>query len=454
MTLFPESLPFDKQPYPVPENWAWVTLGQIIEINPPKPKPNISDEELCSFVPMSAVSEISGAIHAIEEQPFQKVKNGYTGFQEQDVLLAKITPCMENGKAAIAKNLKNGFGYGSTEFFVLRCSHSILNQYIYYVVRSRSFRDDAKPNMTGSVGQKRVPKHFLSNYHVPLPPLPEQRRIAAKLDTLLGKLREARTLIDEARESFALRRAAILHQAFSGKLTAQWRTEHPDMAASSGELFDEDITEKPYDIPETWKWVKLKEIGEIVTGTTPSKKREDFYGHDVPFFKPTDLNQGYFVEQTQDHLSYLGGQEARILPEKSIMVTCIGTIGKTGFSRREGATNQQINSILPSPHIIPEYVYFGVNSHVFQQRMIEHASATTIAILNKSRFGNLEFPLAPLEEQREIVRQLESLLGHETDAAGLLDMDDELDLLEQSILSRALRGELGTNDPAESPALA
>jgi len=446
MTLFTETLPPADQPYLVPENWVWVRFGQINTRISKTIDPAKRPDETFELYSVPSFDEQIPEFLTGEE-----IKSSKQLVVEGDVLLCKINPKIN--RVWMVGNFSAHKKIASSEWIVITPSHEIYRSYLLWCLQGHDFRNLFTSQVAGVGGSlmRARPKDVV-DYPIPVPPLPEQRRIAAKLDALLGKLREARALIDEARESFALRRAAILHQAFSGKLTAAWRAEHSETASRSGELFDADIEETPYDIPETWKWVKLKEIGEIVTGTTPSKKRDDFYGNDFPLFKPTDLNQGYFVYQAQDNLSDLGSHETRILPEKSTMVTCIGaTIGKAGFLRRKGSTNQQINSIVPSAHMIPEYVYWGVNSHVFQQSIIENASATTLPILNKSRFGNLAFPLAPFEEQREIVRQLESLLGHETAAAGLLDMDDELDLLEQSILSRAFRGGLGTNDPAEPP---
>jgi len=207
----------DAQPYNLPGNWEFVRLGKVLQINPLKYKPEIVDDTLCSFVPMKAVSDKLGIIENIEKKPYVKIKNGYTSFKENDVLFAKITPCMENGKAAIAKNLINGFGYGSTEFFVFRCSTIVDNNFLYYLVRAKFFRDLAKPNMTGTVGQRRVPKDYLNNFKFPLPPLAEQKEIARILEKLLDHEDEAKALIDMAEEIDLLEKS-ILSKASGGKL--------------------------------------------------------------------------------------------------------------------------------------------------------------------------------------------------------------------------------------------
>ena len=201
----------------MPSNWEFVKLGKVVQINPPKYKPEIGDDTLCSFVPMKVVSDKLGIIENIEKKPYVKIKNGYTSFKENDVLFAKITPCMENGKAAIAKNLINGFGYGSTEFFVFRCSTIVDNNFLYYLVRSKFFRDLAEPNMTGTVGQRRVPKNYLNNYKFPLPPLEEQKKIVRILEKLLDHEDEARALIDMEKQIDLIEKS-ILSKAFSGEL--------------------------------------------------------------------------------------------------------------------------------------------------------------------------------------------------------------------------------------------
>ena len=133
---------------------------------------------LVSFVPMAAVDERFGMITAHEDRRLVDVSKGFTAFEDGDVLFAKITPCMENGKAALARNLTNGVGRGSTEFYVLRPGDKVLGEYVYHFVRQLRFREKAKRYFTGTAGQQRVPRSFMENAPVPLPALDEQRRIA------------------------------------------------------------------------------------------------------------------------------------------------------------------------------------------------------------------------------------------------------------------------------------
>ena len=163
-----------------PFEYGKVKLGECCEINPKKTKDlRLADEIEVSFVPMSSVSE-KGEINPSDIRKYEAVKKGFTYFAENDVLFAKITPCMENGKGAVAKGLINGIGFGSTEFHVLRPIEGLSNSYWIYVITSfKTFRRDARANMTGSAGQRRTPASFLESYEVSLPSIELQNQFAA-----------------------------------------------------------------------------------------------------------------------------------------------------------------------------------------------------------------------------------------------------------------------------------
>ena len=160
------------------KGWGLTTLGKCCELNPKRPK-NIDDDLLVSFVPMPAVSE-DGRIDVSETRPYSEVKKGFTYFAENDVLFAKITPCMENGKGCIAEGLSNGTGAGSTEFHVLRPISGKSNPYwLYILTMHESFRSAARKSMTGTGGQLRVPLGFLENYPITMPPIELQEKFEA-----------------------------------------------------------------------------------------------------------------------------------------------------------------------------------------------------------------------------------------------------------------------------------
>ena len=170
-------------------------LGDVCIINP-KGK-SLDDDCDVSFVPMQSVSE-DGTVDVTTIRKYGEVKKGFTNFQDGDILFAKITPCMENGKGCIANGLKNGMGFGSTEFHVLRPkSELVTSEWIYYLTSWPEFRKECEKNMTGSAGQKRVPKTFLENYQIDIPSLDEQDRITAQLDKVSDLIAKRQAQLDK-----------------------------------------------------------------------------------------------------------------------------------------------------------------------------------------------------------------------------------------------------------------
>ena len=188
------------------EDYPKEKLKNVLEINPSKPK--FSDEDVfVSFLPMEAVSN-EGGILKLAKRKIKDVKKGYVYFQEGDVLFAKITPCMENGKGAIAENLLNGIGFGSTEFYVLRSSENIINRLVHHLIQLEEFRKMAEKNMTGLSGHRRVAKNFIEGYQISLPSLPEQQKIVAQLETVevrQAKLKQELVGLKEQKQTVLLR---------------------------------------------------------------------------------------------------------------------------------------------------------------------------------------------------------------------------------------------------------
>ncbi|WP_411543183.1 restriction endonuclease subunit S [Campylobacter jejuni] len=192
-------------------------------------------------------------------------------------------------------------------------------------------------------------------------------------------------------------------------------------------------------LPQGWKVKTLSEISEIVTGSTPSKSNLDFYGKDYPFFKPSDFEQGYFLENAGDNLSKLGFDKARQLPPKTILVVCIGSLGKVALTRVIGSCNQQINAIIPHKNIIAEYIYYYCISSKFQSILFSKAPQTTLAIFNKTEFSKLEiiYP-KDIKEQERIVGILDESFAKIDESIKILEQDLlNLDELMQSALQKA-----------------
>lgn len=199
--------------------------------------------------------------------------------------------------------------------------------------------------------------------------------------------------------------------------------------------------EQPYKIPNNWCWTYIHNIAIVVTGKTPSKKNKEYYGGKFPFFKPADLDAGRNMQYATEYLSEKGKSISVIIPEKATGICCIGTIGKCGYFLVEGTTNQQINTVISK--INPLYSYYFFNTNSFVRELISKASATTIAIVNKSKLESCLFPVAPLNEQQRIVNRIESLFVKLDRAKELIENTlAQFKQNKMAILHKAFTGEL------------
>ena len=212
--------------------------------------------------------------------------------------------------------------------------------------------------------------------------------------------------------------------------------------------------EIPFELPEGWEWTRLGSLFSTITGSTPSTKDASLYGDEYPFYKPTDLDAGFDVCFSEDTVSEKGYKNGRILPVYSVLVTCIGaTIGKTGYIRNSGIFNQQINAILPNTFILPEYTYFCMCSEFEQQQIWTNSSATTLPILNKSKFDSLFFPVPPKAQQTRTVERIKELLHFvEIIQQEKRTLQETIKLTKSKILDLAIRGKLVPQDPNGEPA--
>ena len=173
----------DEIPFDIPESWKWVRVAQIVTLNP---KNDLADELATSFIPMSCVMDGFRNQHTSEIKTWKDIKKGFTHFAEGDIGVAKITPCFQNRKSVIFRNLKNGYGAGTTELTVVRTiSNTMLPEFLLWFFKTPYFITNGVKSFTGTAGQQRIRKDYLSMCLIPLPPLAEQKRIVAKLEEIL-----------------------------------------------------------------------------------------------------------------------------------------------------------------------------------------------------------------------------------------------------------------------------
>jgi type I restriction enzyme S subunit len=477
------------EPPALPRGWANVTIQDVCFLNPGLPL-RLSPDADVSFVPMAAASEV-GQITSRHIRKFREVAKGYTPFVNDDVLWAKITPCMENGKSAIASDLTNGTGFGSTEFFVLRSNGSILPEFLHRFIRQKRFRTAARKTMNSAVGQARVPKSFLLSSPIPLPPLAEQRRIVARLEALEARSRRARALLAEVPAQLAQARQSLLAAAFRGDLTAEWRNKNQS-TESGAALLDRLRTERrkhwetaelrkmrargkvPIDdtwksryvepsasdctdlLPATWTWACLIELEE--------GDRKSGYGvlkpgpHEptgIRMLKSGQIRHGW-VDLSEDYRisAELDAEFAKTrLRGGEVLINLVGaSIGRSAVAPAEtaGCNLSRAIGMIPVPRQIAVYVQFVLGSPVCQRLIIEKTGGSAQGVLNMEEVRSLAIPLPPEAEQDEIVRRLTAALARldaaaRAHAAAVAD----LDRLDQSLLARAFSGTLVPQDPAD-----
>ena len=349
----------DKQevPFDVPENWVMVKVSDIFNLNP---KSNLDEERQIGFIPMALVEDGFTGRHSYIKRIWRDVKKGYCHFQDGDIGIAKISPCFENRKSVVFKNLPNGYGAGTTELVILR-PLVIYAKFYLYLFKSDWYLHEGTKYFKGVVGQQRVHKEIFTDLHIPLPPLKEQQRIAAEIERwfkLIDTIEQGETDLQTAIKQA---KSKILDLAIHGKLVPQDPNDEP-----ASELLkrinpkaeitcDNRHSEK---LPQGWCICRLKDISIIITGSTPSKSNPNYYGGDVLFYKPADLDAGRFLEKSIEHVSEAGKKVSRVVPMGSTAVCCIGSIGKVGYLIQEGVTNQQINSAIPSEAVNSLFLYY------------------------------------------------------------------------------------------------
>jgi len=363
---------------------------------------------------MSAVDDVTGTIVQAEVRPFAQVRKGYTYFQEGDVLFAKITPCMENGKSAVATGLIDGLGFGSTEFHVLRPSGDVAPEWVWLFVRREDFRKAAKAAFRGGVGQQRVPAEFLQEAPIPLPLMAEQRRIVARIEELMSRVREAKRLRQQAREDAERLWQSVLAETFP----------------RSGS-----------DLPFGWRWVRLGEVAKLKNGR--AYRRSDWTNKGIPIIRIQNLN-----DPKRPFNFWNGSLEGHVIVEHgTVLISWSGTPG-TSFGahlweRETGVLNQHIfRADIEKESILPKFLVHAVNA---QLNLLVRSAFGGVGLrhVTKGQVEALLIPLPPLEEQRRIVAHLGAVQERiRALKAAQAETDEKLNQLEQSMLDKAFRGEL------------
>ena len=438
-SLLPESaplpeIPVQEQPYPLPEGWKWVRLGDVYTINP---KNEINDSTLVSFVPMEKISPGMTGVFTFETRNWEKVKRGYTHFADGDVAFAKISPCFENRKSMIVHGLENGYGAGTTELIVLR-QPNILQKYTFFIISTDDFIQKGVKTYSGTVGQQRISIDFVRNYPIPLPPREEQERIVGHIESLFARLDEARQKAEAVRDSVALRRAAILHKAFTGELTAKWREEQGIKQAGYSVKVSKVISSIKYGTSEKsdydFRGLPVIRIPNILDGFVDSS--------DIKFLKSSE-ESNYELLSINDILMVRSNGSRDIVGKCALIDESVQGYTYASFLIR----------LRPNEKVEPKYLLMFLNSSLARNQLFTKAkSSAGINNINSKEISSIDIFLPTLPEQREIVRILDDLLGREQRLREAADaVVAHIERMKKAILARAFRGELGRADCPSRP---
>lgn len=411
-----------------------VPLSEAVVVNPKVDRTLLADDTLVSFVPMAAVGAADGSIDASTLRPYAEVKKGYTHFRDNDVLFAKVTPCMENGKMAVARKLHNGKGFGSTEFHVLRPRDGVDPHYVYHFVSSQTFRKDAARHMTGAVGLRRVPTAFLESAEIPLPSLDVQREIVAELEKQFSRLDEAVANLQRVKANLKRYKASVLKAAVEGRLVETEAT----LARREGRAYEtsEQLLQRVLEeqqakwsgrgkwktpesptadttLPEGWTWASIDQLADVGTGATPKRDKAAYWNDgNVPWVTSSVVN-GDYVDQASEFVTKLALAETNLTlyPIGTLLIAMYGegkTRGKCTELRIPVATNQALAALQVDSSIRGYLRHFLELNY---EEMRKFASGGVQPNLNLSLMRAVCVPLPPLAEQARIVAEIDRQLS-------------------------------------------
>ncbi len=426
-------VPADEQPYEVPENWVWVRLGSLYEVNP---KNKAADELDAAFIPMEKISAGMLSEYSYETQEWCKAKKGHTQFADGDVAFAKISPCFENRKSMMLNNLPNSIGGGTTELIILR-NASINQKYTFWLVSDERFIRGGVQTYSGTVGQQRINMDYVRSYPIPLPPLSEQQRIVERIEELFAKLDEAKERLQEVADSFAVRKAAILHKAFTGELTKQWRRENGVSDESWEESNFGKFTVSQYGYTEKAHWEKVGPKFLRITDIQDNKVDWD----EVPWCPIDEAGMKQYAVQIGDIMIARTGATTG----KSYLICDDVEAVFASFLIRLKVVDKNLDY---------NYLYGYMQSEDYWRQITDFSSGIAQPGVNANKLKQIKFKCPSLPEQHEIVRLIDDLLARERSAQQATEQAlASIDLMKKSILARAFRGELGTNKASEASAL-
>ena len=427
-------VPAEEQPYEVPENWVWVRLKSVASWGSGGTPSRKHEEYYNGDILWIKTGELNnGWIYDTEEKITDEglKKSSAKLFPPYSVLIAMYGATI--GKVAI-------LGVPATTNQACACAvcnKSLLYMYLFYYCISQKnvFIEKGKGG-----AQPNISQIILKQHPIPLPPLFEQQRIVERIEELFAKLDEAKERLQEVADSFAVRKAAILHKAFTGELTKQWRLENG-------------VSD------ESWEERKLGEVGSWLGGGTPSTSREEYWENgNILWITSKDMKSAV-IEDTLMKVNEIGvkNSSANYIEKPALLVVMRSGILRRTFPvamvKKPFTVNQDLKAIIPDKDDL-EFLFWMLLSN--ERRILDSCmkNGTTVESINSNALKAFAFKCPTLSEQHEIVRLIDDLLARERSAQQATERAlASIDLMKKSILARAFRGELGTNKASEASAL-
>ena len=399
------------------EGWQTKTLGQVCQIKPPKSeaRDRLATDALVSFLPMEDMGIDKKFVRATQTKPLSAVAGSYTYFADCDVLLAKITPCFENGKLGIAEHLTNGIGFGSSEYIVFRPDETLSREWLYYYLSREVFRVEGAARMSGAVGHKRVAKEFIESYPIPVPPLPEQQRIVGILDEAFGGIATAKA---NAKKNLQNARAL-----FENHLQSVFTQRGPE-----------------------WVDRTLDQVCIVERGSSPRPIKEYFTTKPdgVNWIKIGDTEEGgKYVYSTAQKVTPEGAKQSRFVKEGDFILTNSMSFGRPYIMKTSGYIHDGWFVLRLNIAIDTDYFYYLLSSAIVQSQFASLASGSVVKNISGDLVKQAVLPIPPLAHQHAIVKKLLGLSEETQRLASLYERKlAALDELKKSLLHQAFTGSL------------
>ena len=432
-------------PFEIPDSWEWVRCRSLFFVNPRNTMP---DDALVGFMPMPLLQDGFQNKHSFETKKWREVKNGFTHFSDGDLVIAKITPCFQNRKSAIIAGLPNSCGAGTTELHVLRdVSNCLFMPFFLWLFKTNHFIEEGKKHFSGTAGQQRIGKDFISTYLLPLPPLAEQKRIVAKIEELLPHLDEydqAETRVEKLNAEFPEQlKKSILQWAIQGKLVPQNSDDEPVSVlldriraekmklVKAGKIKKEKVEsvifrrdnshyeklngierciddEIPFEIPDSWAWARCGEIFQHNTGKALNSSNRS--GRMLRYITTSNLYWDRFELENLKEMFFTDAEIEKCTVQEGDLLVCEG-----GDFGRAAIWNFDMPMRIQN-HIHRLRSYAAVGTRFFYYLFYFYKKAGLIGGkgigiqgLSSNALHALLFPVPPLAEQKRIVEAIELL---------------------------------------------